>query len=51
MRVVQERWNRITHTLVQVIDNRDGSFDAGGQAWITAMTTATTASTKRGRWP
>jgi len=34
--VVSERRARITGTLVQVIDNRDGSFDSGDDnGWFT----------------
>jgi hypothetical protein len=33
--VVQERKARATGTVVQVVDNRDGSFDTGDLPWFT----------------
>ena len=33
-RITQERRARSTGTLIQVIDNRDGSFDAGDLDWF-----------------
>jgi hypothetical protein len=29
------RRNRLTGTTIELIDNREGSFDAGGQGWVT----------------
>jgi hypothetical protein len=38
-RIVQERRARSTGTVVQVIDNRDGSFDSGDDnGWFTVCT-------------
>lgn len=33
-RVVQERRNAATGTVVQVVDNRDGEFDSGDVGWF-----------------
>lgn len=33
--IVSEHRSRATGTVVQVIDNRDGSFDAGDLSWFT----------------
>ncbi len=32
--IVNEARNRQTGTVTQVVDNRDESFDVGGQQWI-----------------
>lgn len=35
MKIVKAARNRQTGTLIQVVDNRDGSFDEGGEPWYT----------------